>query len=78
MWKIQKSTLQKKCQIIQGRMQIFEKRKLFFLVHFKPWVLSRKMRREISIEFSTEIIVFENKNISIVQKQWKIRISVPM
>ena len=36
------------------------------------------MRREISTEFSTRIIDFENENISIVQKQWKFRISVPM
>ena len=36
------------------------------------------MRREISIDFSSGIIDFENKNISIVQKQWKFRISVPM
>ena len=64
--------------LIQGRMQIFEKRKLVFLVHFKPWDLSRKMRREILTEFATAIIDFENKNISIVQKQWKIRISAPM
>ena len=62
--------------LIQGRMQIFEKN--VFLVHFKPWDLSRKMRREILTEFSSGIIDFENKNISIVQKQWKFRISVPM
>ena len=49
---------------------IFSK-KLGFLVHFRPWDLSRKMRREISIDFSTGIIDFENKNISIVQKQCK-------
>ena len=36
------------------------------------------MRREILTEFATAIIDFENKNISIVQKQWKFRISVPM
>ena len=36
------------------------------------------MRREILTEFSSGIIDFENKIISIVQKQWKIRISVPM
>ena len=36
------------------------------------------MRREISTEFSTGIIDFENENISIVQKQWKFKISVPM
>ena len=36
------------------------------------------MRRDILIEFATAIIDFENKNISIVQKQWKIRISAPM
>ena len=36
------------------------------------------MRREISIDFSSGIIDFENKNISIMQKQWKLRISVPM
>ena len=36
------------------------------------------MRREISTEFPTGIIDFENENISIVQKQWKFRISVPM
>ena len=46
----------------------FQKRNVF-LVHFKPWDLSRKMRREISIDFTTGIIDFENKNISIVQKQ---------
>ena len=34
--------------LIQGRMQIFKKN--IFLVHFKPWDLSRKMRREILIE----------------------------
>ena len=62
--------------LIQGRMQIFEKN--VFLVHFKPWDLSRKMRREILTEFSSGIIDFENKNISIMQKQWKFRISVPM
>ena len=53
-------------------------KKLVFLVHFRPWDLSRKMRREILIEFSSGIIDFENKSISIVQKQWKFRISVPM
>ena len=47
-------------------------------MHFRPWDLFRRMRREISIDFSSGIIDFENKNISIVQKQWKIRISVPM
>ena len=62
---------------IQGRMQNFEK-KIICFVHFRPWDLSRKMRREISIDFSSGIIDFENKNISIVQKQWKFRISVPM
>ena len=36
------------------------------------------MRREILTEFATAIIDFENKNISIVQKQWTFRISVPM
>ena len=36
------------------------------------------MRREILTEFSSGIIDFENKNISIVQKQWKIVISAPM
>ena len=36
------------------------------------------MRREILTEFPSRIIDFENKNISIVQKQWKFRISVPM
>ena len=44
-------------------------KKLVFLVHFRPWDLSRKMRREILTDFSTGIIDFENKNISIVQKQ---------
>ena len=58
-------------------MHIFEK-KIVFLVHFKPWDLSRKMRREILTEISSGIIDFENKNISIMQKQWKFRISVPM
>ena len=53
-------------------------KKLVFLVHFKPWDLSRKMRREFLTEFSSGIIDFENKIISIVQKQWKFRISVPM
>ena len=48
-------------------MLIFEK--LVFLVHFKPWDLSRKMRREILTEFSSGIIDFENKNISIVPWQ---------
>ena len=52
---------------IQGRMHFFEK--LVFLVHFRPWDLSRKMRREFLTEFSSGIIDFENKNISIVQKQ---------
>ena len=47
-------------------------------MHFKAWDLSRKMRREILTEFSSGIIDFENKIISIVQKQWKFRISVPM
>ena len=47
-------------------------------MHFKAWDLSRKMRREILTEFATAIIDFENKNISIMQKHWKIRISVPM
>ena len=47
-------------------------------MHFKAWDLSRKMRREILTKFATAIIDFENKNISIMQKQWKIRISVPM
>ena len=36
------------------------------------------MRREILTEFSSGIIDFENKIITIVQKQWKFRISVPM
>ena len=36
------------------------------------------MRREISIEFSSGIIDFENKNISIMQKHWKFRILAPM
>ena len=58
----------KRSLLIQGRMHIFGK-KLVFLVHFKPWDLSRKMRREILIDFSSGIIDFENKNISIVQKQ---------
>ena len=61
---------------IQGRIQIFDK-KLVFLVHFRPWDLSRKMRREISIDFSSGIIDFENKNTSIVQKRWTFRILVP-
>ena len=56
----------KRSLLIQGRMQIFEQ-KLVFLVHFKPWDLSRKMRRESLTEFATAIIDFENKNISIVQ-----------
>ena len=47
-------------------------------MHFKAWNLSRKMRREILTEFATAIIDFENKNISIMQKQWEIRISVSM
>ena len=58
----------KRSLLIQGRMHFFEK-KLVFLVHFKPWDLSRKMRREILTEFATAIIDFENKNISIMQKQ---------
>ena len=53
-------------------------RKLVFLVDFKAWDLSRKMRRVVLTEFSSGIIDFENKNISIVQKQWKFRISLPM
>ena len=57
----------KRSLLIQGRMQIFAKTCL--LVHFKPWDLSRKMRREMLTEFSSGIIDFENKNISIVQKQ---------
>ena len=44
-------------------------KKTVFLLHFRPWDLSRKMRREISIDFATGIIDFENKNISMVQKQ---------
>ena len=36
------------------------------------------MRREILTEFPSGIIDFENKNISIMQKQWKFRISIPM
>ena len=58
----------KRSLLIQGRMQIFKK-KLVFLVHFKPWDLSRKMRREFLIDFSFGIIDFKNKIISIVQKQ---------
>ena len=36
------------------------------------------MRREMLTEFLSGIIDFKNKIISIVQKQWKFRISVPM